>query len=129
MIKRLDDFSGRIRIIGILIFFVAGVLIYRLFDLQIVNSDYYREKADRQYTASQIKSPIANRGTIYFREKDDKLVSAAVIKEGYKLVINPNVIKNSEDVYGKISAIIPVNKEDFLKSVKKENDAYEEITH
>ncbi len=129
MIKRLDDFSSRIRIIGILLFFIAGVLIYRLFDLQIINSAYYREKANRQYTASQIKSPIANRGTIYFREKDGKLVSAAVIKEGYKLVINPSVLKNSEDAYGKISAIIPVDKDDFLKRAKKENDVYEEVAH
>jgi len=129
MIKRLDDFSGRIRIIGILLFFIAGVLIYRLFDLQIVNSDYYREKAERQYTASQIKSPIANRGIIYFREKDGKIVSAAVIKEGYKLVINPGVLKNSEDIYDKISAIIPVDRDDFLKRAKKENDIYEEIAH
>ncbi len=129
MIKRLDDFSGRIRIIGILFFLIAGVLIYRLFNLQIVNSGYYREKANRQYTASQIKSPIANRGTIYFREKDNKLVSAAVIEEGYKLVINPNVLKNSEDVYDKISAVIPVDRDDFLKRAKKENDVYEEIAH
>ena len=129
MIKRLDDFSGRIRIIGILLFFIAGVLIYRLIDLQIVNSDYYREKAERQYTASQIKSPIANRGIIYFREKDGKIVSAAVIKEGYKLVINPGVLKNSEDIYDKISAIIPVDRDDFLKRAKKENDIYEEIAH
>jgi len=129
MIKRLDDFSGRIRIIGILLFFIAGVLIYRLFNLQIINSDYYRGKADRQYAASQIKSPIANRGTVYFREKDNKLVSAAVIKEGYKFVINPKVLKNSEDIYDKISAIIPVDKDDFLKRAKKENDVYEEIAH
>jgi cell division protein FtsI/penicillin-binding protein 2 len=106
---------------------IAGVLIYRLFDLQIVKSDYYRDKADRQYAASQIKSPIDNRGTIYFREKNSQLVSAAVVKKGYKVVINPSAIKNPEEVYEKISAIISIQRETFLKQAKKENDAYEEI--
>lgn len=129
MTKRSDDFSSRIRFIGILFFFVAGVLIYRLFDLQVVKSDYYRDKADRQYAVSQIKSPIENRGTIYFREKNGQLVSAAAVKKGYKVVISPSAIKNPEEVYEKISAIIPIiDREIFLKQAKKENDAYEEIS-
>ncbi len=127
MARRSDDFSGRIRFVGILLFLIAGGLIYRLFDLQVMKADYYRKKADRQYISLENKSPIANRGTIYFREKTGQIVSAAGVKDGYKVVINPSVLKNAEDVYNKISPIIPLEREDFLLHAAKQNDAYEEI--
>ena len=127
MARRSDDFSGRIRFVGILLFLIAGGLIYRLFDLQVMKTDYYREKANRQYISLENKSPIANRGTIYFREKTGQIVSAAAVKDGYKVVINPSVLKNAEDVYNKISPIIPLEREDFLLHAAKQNDAYEEI--
>jgi len=127
MTKRSDDFSTRMLVVGIFFLLIAGILIYRLFYLQVVKFDYYREKANRQYAASQTKPPIAGRGTIYFREKDNQLVSAAVVREGYKVVINPSFIKDPERVYEKISAVIPIDREIFLKKAKKENDAYEEI--
>lgn len=127
MTKRSDDFSARIRLVGIFLFFVAGILIYRLFDLQVTKADYYRGVVSRQYSLSQPASPLGNRGTIYFREKSGNLVSAAAVKEGYKVVINPSAIKNPEEIYEKISAVIPLDAEIFLKQAKKENDAYEEI--
>ncbi len=129
MRKISDDFTGHIRIIGILFFLVAGVIIYRLFFLQILSAGYYRDIANRQYNISQNISPIADRGTIYFREKSGQLVSAAVIKEGFEAVINPSILKNPEEVYKKISYIIPIEKEVFLKSAKKENDVFEIIAH
>ena len=129
MKRRSDDFTGRIRVIGILLFFVAGFLLYRLFSLQIVSADYYRAIANHQYNISQNISPIADRGVIYFREKSGQLVSAAVIKEGFEAVINPSTLKNPEEVYNKISSVIPMGKEDFLKRANKENDVFEIIAH
>ena len=127
MAKRSDDFSTRIRIIALLFFLVAAGLVYRLFDLQVIQADRYREKAERQYRGSQVKPLLAGRGAIYFREKSGKLISAAVVKQGFKLVIDPSKIKNAEEVYKKISMFIPVSRDKFFKSAGKKNDAYEEI--
>ena len=127
MAKRSDDFSTRIRIIALLFFLVAAGLVYRLFDLQVIQADRYREKAERQYRGSQTKPLLAGRGAIYFREKSGKLISAAVVKQGFKLVIDPSKIKNAEEVYKKISMFIPVSRDKFFKSAGKKNDAYEEI--
>ncbi len=127
MKKQSDDFSGRIRFITILLFIFAGILIYRLFDLQIISAGYWRDKANYQYVASQSKSPITNRGTIYFTEKSGQLVSAAVIKDGFSAIINPATLKNPEEVYDKIYSIIPLEREEFLRQAKKENDAFEII--
>lgn len=127
-----DDFPRRIYLVGILLFLAAASILYRLVDLQIIRSDYYRELADRQYqsAASQVKSPIENRGSIYFRQKNGQLVSAAGIKEGFKLVINPSLIKDVEEVYDKIFPVIStVDREEFLRKAAKEGDAYEEIAH
>jgi cell division protein FtsI/penicillin-binding protein 2 len=129
MTKHSDDFSGRLRFIGILLFIVAGILIYRLFFIQIIKAVYYRGIANQQYAALQNKSPIANRGIIYFREKNNQLVSAAVIKEGFQIVINPSILKNAEKVYEKISPFVPVEKQDFLKRAEKKNDVFEIIAH
>ncbi len=127
MARRTEDFSGRIGFVGILFFLAAGVLVYRLFNLQIIKADYYRDQANRQYLGSQLKSPIADRGTIYFKEKSGHLVSAAVVKEGSKLVINPSALKSPEEAYEKISGIIPLEKENFISRATKENDVFEEI--
>ncbi len=129
MSKRSDDFPGRIRIIAVLFCVIAGILIYRLFDLQVVSANKYREEANRQYSVFNSESSISSRGTIYFREKSNQLVSAAVVKEGYQMVINPSILKNPEDVYDKIFSVIPVDREDFLRRAKKENDIYEIISH
>ncbi|MFH0803872.1 MAG: penicillin-binding protein 2 [Candidatus Tagabacteria bacterium] len=129
MTRHLDDFSGRIRFIAILLFIFAGIIAYRLFDLQVISASYWQEKASHQYVASQTESLIANRGTIYFREKNNQLISAAVIKEGFSAVINPSTLKNPEEVYDKISSVIPIEREEFLRQAKKENDSFEIISH
>lgn len=126
--KKQPDESGRIRFISVLLFLIAAAIAYRLFDLQVVKANYYKNAANRQYSASQNKSPIANRSSIYFREKNNQLVSASVNKQGYSVAINPSALKNPELAFEEISKIIPLNRDDFLKQAKKENDAYEVIT-
>ena len=128
MTRHLDDFSGRIRFIAVLLFIFAGILVYRLFDLQVISASYWQDKASHQYVASQPESSIANRGTIYFREKNNQIVSAAAIKEGFSAVINPSTLKNPEEVYDKISSVIPIEREEFLRQAKKENDSFEIIS-
>lgn len=127
MRRRLDDSRGRIRLIGVLFFLAGFFIIYRLFNLQILSKEYYQTEANHQYIASSTKSPIVNRGTVYFRGKDNQLISAATVKEGFAVVINPMVLENPEEVYEKIAGIIPIGKEEFLRRASKKNDAFEKI--
>ncbi len=129
MTKRSDDFTGRMRVICIFLFIVAGLLLYRLFDIQVISFEKYRDKADRQYSALASNSPIASRGNIYFKEKNGQLVSAAITKEGYSLIINPSIIKEPEKIYSQIFPIVQIDREDFLKRSQKPNDVYELISH
>ncbi|MFA6397953.1 MAG: penicillin-binding transpeptidase domain-containing protein, partial [Candidatus Paceibacterota bacterium] len=120
-----SNFLGKIRLISFFILVFAGVLIAKLFFVQVIHSTSYSERADRQYI-----TPMGNlfeRNNIYFKKRDGTLVSAATIISGFKIAINPVKIIDPEDTYQKISQIIPLEKEEFLIKVNKKDDPYEEI--
>lgn len=117
--------TTRIRIISICILVFAALLITRLYILQVVDHDKYIDKADRQYSSTAQK--IFSRGTIFFQNKDGSLVSAATLKSGFIIAINPEILKNPEDVYTKINSIVPIDHDGFIAKASKQKDPYEEI--
>ena len=120
------DFNSRTRTFSVCILIFALILVSRLFFVQVVQSSTYDDLADRQYVTSSTN--IFERGNIFFTDKDENLVSAATQTLGYKMAIVPEKIKDPEDIYQKIVAIVPeIDKQDFLRKAAKENDPYEEI--
>lgn len=115
----------RIRIISILIFSFGLILIVRLYFLQVVNSDFYSAKADRQYVSSAQK--IFSRGSIFFTNKDGSLVSAGTLQSGFTIALNPEILKNPEEVYKKVNELIPTEHDVFIAKATKEKDPYEVI--
>lgn len=93
--------------------------------MQIIQHDLYIDKADRQYSSTS--KNIFSRGSIYFQNKDGSLVSAATLKSGSTITINPQILKNPEDVYKKLNQIIEVDHDSFIEKATKKNDPYEEI--
>lgn len=83
----MQTYSSRARIIS-LVFIVLGLfLIVKLYLVQVVKHDVYRDLADRQYIK---KSNIPDdRGSIYFTTKDGDTVPAATMKSVYTVYINP----------------------------------------
>jgi cell division protein FtsI/penicillin-binding protein 2 len=118
---------SRIKIVSFLIIFFALILISKLFLIQIVHSNSYREAADRQYSTPS--SDIFERGSIFFSNKNGDLVSAAVQTLGYKIAINPSKIVDGEDLYQKLSQIITIDHDTFILKAQKKTDTYEEIIH
>lgn len=119
------NFLARLRIISIALLFFGLVLVGKLYLLQVVHSDTYRDKADRQYLSAG--GNVFNRGTIFFQNKDGSLVSAATLKSGTIIAVNPQVLKNPEDVYQKINPILPMDHDAFIAKATKKNDPYEEL--
>jgi len=93
--------------------------------LQIVENDFYAQKADRQYASAS--QNIFNRGSIFFQNKDGSLVSAGTLEEGFTVAINPQILKDPEGVYMKLSEIIPVDKDVFMAKAGKTGDPYEVV--
>lgn len=117
--------TSRITLFSILIIFFALLLIGKLYLVQIVSGSEFRARADRQYVQSTYD--YYDRGSIYFKSKDGGLVSAATLKNGFIIGINPKLIQKEEEVYEKLNSIVPLDKEAFLEKTKRKDDSYEEI--
>jgi len=115
----------RIHIISGLILLVASLLLTRLFFIQIVHGSDYVNQADEQYQSRV--GGIYNRGNIYFKDKNDSLISAATINSGYIISINPSILENPEEAFRKMSKIIELDEDDFFKKAGKKEDPYEEV--
>lgn len=120
-----SSFSSRIHIITLCILIFAVLMIGRLFWVQIIKQKSYKEDASRQYYT--LSSRVFERGTIFFERKDKQLVSAATQVSGYKLALNPTLIKDREKTYNELSKIISLDREEFMEKLDKKNDIYEEI--
>src|SRR3989338_11440272 len=105
----------------------ALVLVAKLFLVQVVHGNAYKEEADRQYATPS--GNIYERGTIYFETKDGQLVSGATQTTGFKLAIDPNKIVDAEETYQKLSQIINLDHDKFILIASKKDDPYEEIAN
>mgnify|MGYP003393303037 CR=1 FL=1 len=122
-----QNYLTRIRVISICVFFFAILIIGRLYWLQVVQSGLYIDKADRQYSSSA--KTIFSRGSIFFQNKDGSLVSAATLKSGFTIAINPKILKNPEEVYKRLNELIPTDHDIFIAKATKTNDPFEEIAN
>src|SRR4051812_30777891 len=103
----------RIRVITLSICVIAIICLARLFFLQVVQGGDYADMADRQYLRPSTN--MFDRGSIYFADKDNNLISAATLKVGYFIGINPTKIKDANAEADTLAGIIPeFNKEDFI---------------
>lgn len=115
----------RIRIVSGLFIFLSLILISKLYMVQIVHSDIYSDKADRQYTRPG--SSQFNRGNIFFTTKDGERVGAATTKRGYTIAINPSTLASPEDIYNVLSSKFEIDDQEFMEAANKTDDPYEEI--
>jgi len=101
-------------------------LIARLYFVQIVSGDSYRERAERQYTAP---ANYFDRGSIFFSTKTGELVPAATIESGFIIALNTKLLEQDKlDItYEQINSIFPIEKESFIARASKPNDTYEEV--
>lgn len=117
--------TPRIYIVFGAFFVFALVLVGRLFFVQVVHGEAFAAQADDQYTTPAPNT--LNRGSIYFKERDGMLVSAATLKSGYTIAINPKRLLNAREAYESISRIFPIEEKVFFARAEKIEDPYEEI--
>jgi cell division protein FtsI/penicillin-binding protein 2 len=131
MAKITGNFKFRLRFVGAVFFVLGGLLAGRLFFIQIVEHDAYSAKAKRQYTFYKSKPAISIRGDIYFKEKNNNLISAATIKEGFLAAVNPNIVEDPKDVCSAAQKSISgeFDEEDCFERASKRGDPFEIIAH
>lgn len=120
-----SPFKFRVRVVIFFVFLVAGVLISRLFFVQILQNNIYSERADKQYITPA--GNIFDRGSIYFSKKDGSLVTAGTITAGFKIAMVPKNIVDPTTTYSKLIPFLKMDEKTFLDKVSKIDDPYEEI--
>lgn len=116
---------GRISFLALAFLLVAVLCLVRLFFIQVVKSEFYRDKGDRQYLRPS--TDLFNRGSILAQKKDGSLFALAGMKTAYLITINPRLLDNSSSTYDKLNSIIPLDPEDWLKWTSNKSSSYKEI--
>jgi stage V sporulation protein D (sporulation-specific penicillin-binding protein) len=116
-------FSVRIRLVAIGFGLLALLCISRLYYLQILQGDYYAERAANEFT---LPGTLFDRGAIYFTTKDGAHIAAATTHAGIALGVNPQKLPatSTDQVYRKLSDITSVSAEDFFAKAKQTNRMY-----
>ncbi len=117
-----DKAQLRIRIVLAFVIAAGLLIIGRLYWLQIVQNDYYKERANQQYISPQ--GGLFDRGTIYFTTKDGVRVAAATIQQGFSLAIDPEKLTDAASAFKKIDAIAPIDETKFIDSSAKKSVPY-----
>lgn len=116
---------GRITLLGILICTFAMILVSRLYYIQVVKNEAYANQADRQYIKKG--NALYDRGSISWSLKDGTPVSAATLKTGYTITVEPKKIEYPEDVINALSGILPFDEDKLISTVEDKEDSYSEI--
>ena len=72
-------------------------LIYRLYQIQIVNHEQFAEAAENSRMTTRVLPP--KRGIIYFQDKNGTLIPVATNRPCYLLYLNPKEIENPQENY------------------------------
>jgi cell division protein FtsI/penicillin-binding protein 2 len=115
----------RIRILLGLVCLWALILTGKLYYIQIVQGKEYAAVADNQYVKPS--NSVFERGSIFFESKSGARVSAATVKEGYTLSINPKLLQNAPAIYDALSQYVKLDRDVFLQKAAKVDDQYEEL--
>lgn len=120
------QFKNRIRIIFGGVIFVGILFWVKLYQVQVIQHDYFIARADRQYVRQN--SSVFDRGSIYFETRDGSRVAAAKVEPGYILAMNPSLLLDEEKTLEGLLTVIPeINQERFRMQAAKKDDPYEEI--
>lgn len=123
--------NGRLKLILAIIFLSAGLLVLRLFDLQILKYELYTALASDQHQVFSELKP--NRGKIFYQDNKagelQKLYAVATNKEFALVYAVPNLIQNSEDTAQKLYEIFDkASVEAEVEKVLKDDPYFKETT-
>src|SRR5436305_1370235 len=90
-------FVLRVRMLSVFVILIAFLLIVRLYFIQIVHGSQYTAQALGQYVANTGQMP--DRGNIFFTQKDGQEVAAAVMQGGWRIALNPALLKDANAAY------------------------------
>jgi len=113
--------NGRINLVIIIVFLIGGIVLSRLFYLQINEGDYYKAMAQGQQTS--LSETQGERGEVSFKNGE---VLAMTEKEPY-LFISPEEIQDKQKTAELLSPVIDKDISSLLVLMNKEGSFYEVV--
>ena len=95
---------------------------FNIYNLQISKGDYYNAKASSLYSASGVSIP--SRGNIYFRDKDNNLIPAALDKEYPTIFANTKKIVDPTAAAKSLAEILKMPASSISKLLSKKDNPY-----
>lgn len=117
--------NDRLKLLSVCVVAFALLVVGRLYVLQVMRSSLYVEQADRQYVKRG--ETIFDRGSILMTSKDGTLVSAATLRSGYTVALNPRQVVYPEDVVNALEGVLDLDQEVLFHKLGKTTDPYEEL--
>lgn len=117
--------NDRLKLLSVFVVAFALLIVGRLYVLQVMRSSIYVEQADRQYVKRG--EIIFDRGSILMTSKDGTLVSAATLRSGYTVALNPKQVVYPEDVVNALEGILDLDQDVLFHKLGKTTDPYEEL--
>tara|TARA_B100000508_G_C11464066_1_gene280655 strand:+ start:1416 stop:3137 length:1722 start_codon:yes stop_codon:yes gene_type:complete len=118
--------TRRIRLVSIAVAVVGLLLLARLYQIQVVESAYYLDKAEAQYVHT--KTNLYSRGSILFTTREGTSLSAAAIQRGFVLAANPqHIVGSPDDFCNKLSGYLAVSLERCVGRVSAPDRVYVEL--
>ena len=116
-------FLGRTRVITLFFILIVLVIVGRLYVLQVVRGHAYATRANAQFLPQT--SSLLDRGTIYFTDKNDTQITAATLKTGYALAVNPSKVEDAEVLYEALKDVTTLSHEEFIAKATKKGSQYQ----
>jgi stage V sporulation protein D (sporulation-specific penicillin-binding protein) len=118
--NRTKNMIKRTAVIAVLFFLALAMLVANLVNEQVINADFYREKAVQQYTNETAINP--KRGTIYDRNMKPLAISATV----ENVFISPNEIdaENEELIASYLSETLGADKDELISRMHNKKSKY-----
>jgi cell division protein FtsI/penicillin-binding protein 2 len=117
----------RARVVAILVGCLGIIFLARLFQIQVIRGEEFREMAGSQYLASRLHG-LYDRGSIFAEDRGGRRLTVAGLDSGYTFAVNPQLLADVDETYTSIAAYLPdLAKEDFMERARNEADPYEEV--
>ena len=115
----------RIRIVVGVICLIAFLLLVRSYVVQIAHGNVYREQAESQYVRT--KDDLYTRGSIFFTNRDGTELSAAAIKSGYVVALDPSRITDATKTCSSLASVTEIDEELCVMRAELPNRTYVEF--
>ncbi len=121
--------QDRLLVLRAMFVVVAGVLVWRLFTLQILEHGFYTALADDQHQYSQSLEPERGEILVHDRQSPTGVYPLATNRTLHLLYAVPKQIKDPTQAAAALAPLVSLPPDQLLARLSKTNDLYEPIQH